>query len=135
MSFISRAPRGIKINGAAILTALALLALAIAASLIGDAAGSSVHEGGATPCMIAGVDAGGTLNTMFTAGWLSFLILPFASLVIVIGLEIEPFDVMKARRRHRSARFFSISSARIGTSAVVKRVASLFERCDHSGSV
>lgn len=49
--------------------------------------------------MIAGVDAGGTLNTMFTAGSLRILILPLASLVIVIGLEIEPFDVMKARRR------------------------------------
>jgi hypothetical protein len=99
MSFISRLPRGVKIAAVAIFAPLAPLVLAIVASLIGDAAGCSVHEGGPSPCLILGVDVGDALYSMFVAAWLSFLILPFASLVLLGGVILTVYDILQKRKR------------------------------------
>ncbi len=97
-SLLDRLPRGIRIVAVALLVTLAPIALAVLASLIGEAAGCSVNESGASPCMIAGIDAGGALNTLFTAGWLGVLVLPFSSLAIIAGMGIAIFDFANRKR-------------------------------------
>lgn len=99
MSFIRHIPRGLKIAGVALQVSLAPVAVAVIASLIAVAASCAVHEGGATPCMIAGVEAGAALNAMFTAGWLGFQVLLISSLFTLAEIGIAVFDFMNARER------------------------------------
>ncbi|MET0314580.1 MAG: hypothetical protein ABW275_09325, partial [Hansschlegelia sp.] len=56
---------------AVLLLAFLPLILALGASVIADAAGCRLDEGGVYPCVISGVDIGDTLAVMFVMGWLS----------------------------------------------------------------
>ncbi|MFN0024190.1 MAG: hypothetical protein ACKVS5_09860 [Parvularculaceae bacterium] len=102
MSFLDRIPRGFKIIGIAVLVPLAPLGLAVTASLIGDAAGCAVNEGGASECRIGGVDVGESLYALFTAGWLGILLLPFSALAVLAGIGITALDFFNRKRRKSS---------------------------------
>lgn len=92
-----RVPRGLKIAGASFLVAAAPMALAIGADVLGGAFGCEVHEGYASPCMVAGVDIGRALNSAFVMGWLTILALPVAAIGMVAGLIIAVLDATRKR--------------------------------------
>lgn len=61
------------------------------ASAIGAGLGCSVDEGSASSCVVAGMDIGELLYSMFVMGWLFFLTIPTgvaAAVVLLVVLVI-----------------------------------------------
>ncbi|NDV00156.1 hypothetical protein [Pseudoroseicyclus tamaricis] len=77
---------------------LAPVASVALASFIAERAGCELHEGFTNPCLVGGRDIGGTLYTMFVAGWYMLLSLPVA-LVGLVMLVIGGISALRARRR------------------------------------
>lgn len=69
-----------------VLVGIAPVLLAFSASLIADAAGCVLNEGGINPCLIGGVDVGDTLAVLFMTHWLALMTLPVAGLALVVWL-------------------------------------------------
>lgn len=83
--------RGIYITGGLVLLlGLAPVLSVILSSLIAEARGCALHEGGISPCTLAGQDIGPALYAMFVAGWLLFLTWPLVlvglGMIVVTGL-------------------------------------------------
>lgn len=72
--------------------ALALIVLFAAAPLIGaviaswlaEANGCLLNEGSVNPCMILGMDWGGTLYTLFVLGWFMLATLPLGGGALIV---------------------------------------------------
>lgn len=92
-----RIARGLAIAVVSILVAGAPIAIAIGADALGGALGCEVHEGYASPCLIAGVDIGKTLSSAFVLGWLSVLLAPLAGIGVVVGLTVAFIDATRKR--------------------------------------
>ena len=67
------------------------------ASAVASHFGGKLDEGGPHPCIIHGVDVGGTLYSMFVAGWLMLLTLPIGFLAILMFT----LKLLQARLRNR----------------------------------
>jgi len=78
----------------ALLTFGPLLGVLVASAVAG-AFGCRLDEAGSYPCMVAGVDVGGLLSTLFVLGWLMLLTLPLGAVLGVAGLAAW----LAARRR------------------------------------
>lgn len=71
-----------------IVVGLGPVGLAMLAGLVAGAAGCTLNEGAAHPCVIAGVDIGGALYFFGMMGWLSLATLPLGAIVFLAGLAI-----------------------------------------------
>lgn len=62
----------------------------LTATTLAKLTGCTINEAFPQPCVIAGTDWGGTLNWLFTTGWLFFLTAPaaLAGMALAIGLAI-----------------------------------------------
>lgn len=86
------------LSGAAIvLFALGPLLLALSASVIAQANGCALDEGSVHSCLVAGVEMGEALYTMFVLGWLTMMTAPLGAmaglawlvaLVVVVILKL-----------------------------------------------
>lgn len=56
------------------------------ASWVAGANGCRLDEAGSYPCVVAGVDVGGLLSTLFALGWLMLVTLPVGALLAVVGV-------------------------------------------------
>lgn len=92
-----RISRGLAIAGVSAIIGAAPLLVAVGAGALGSALGCTVNEGGASPCLVAGVDIGDALNSLFTMGWFSILTLPFAAIGFLAGLLVAILDAMRRR--------------------------------------
>lgn len=74
------------------LAGVALMLLPVAAGLaagyVGTALGCTVNEAGASPCLVGGVDIGGTLGTFAVLPWLGFFTLPAAAVLGLVALVL-----------------------------------------------
>ena len=70
----------------------------LTAGAIAQASGCSLDEGSAHPCVVAGMDLGDTLYTMFVMGWMFFLTVPTGLVALVL------FTVIVLIKKFRSAR-------------------------------
>jgi hypothetical protein len=69
------------LSGAAIvLFALGPLLLALSASVIAQANGCGLDEGSVHSCLVAGVEMGEALYTMFVLGWLTMVTAPLGAM-------------------------------------------------------
>ncbi|MPY67166.1 hypothetical protein F8S09_10745 [Deinococcus sp. SDU3-2] len=69
----------------ALLTFGPLLGVMIASAVAG-AFGCRLDEAGSYPCVVAGVDVGGLLSTLFVMGWLMLLTIPLGAVLGAAGL-------------------------------------------------
>jgi hypothetical protein len=76
-----------------------LLSVAIASG-VAWSAGCTVHEASTSPCLIAGIDVGGTLYDMAVMGWLIFATMPLGA-VAVAGWTVA--WAVTARRQNASS--------------------------------
>lgn len=58
------------------------------ASAVAGANGCRLDEAGSYPCVVAGVDVGGLLSTLFVLGWLMLVTLPAGIVVGAVGLVL-----------------------------------------------
>lgn len=88
-----------------IVAALALLPLiaTLLTALVAGLAGCEVNEGGPTPCMIMGMDAGGLLSAMLTMGWFGLLTIPILMMLVGVWALIEAYVSGRQRRKSRRA--------------------------------
>lgn len=77
----------------------AVLVSAVLAALLN----CELNEGGATACIVLGVDFGGFLSGLFTLGWMALLTLPLLMGVLVLWGAIEAISVWRRRRMARKA--------------------------------
>jgi len=62
-----------------------LIAMFVASSLA-DHYGCRLHEGFSNPCVIAGVDRGETLYSLFVTGWLGLISIPLGALGLLLAM-------------------------------------------------
>lgn len=70
----------------------------LSSSLIAEALGCRVDEGGTYPCVVLGLDIGGWLSTLFVMGWLFFLTVPTGLLALLVLLIVVLVGA-RARRK------------------------------------
>jgi hypothetical protein len=87
---------------AALLLILVLALLPVASvllsSVVADAAGCRLDEGGFHPCVILGADWGGVLGTMFVLGWLALVTLPLGAVALAAWAVAAVLLWLKGRR-------------------------------------
>ncbi|WP_299042792.1 hypothetical protein [uncultured Tateyamaria sp.] len=83
---------------AALLICAAPLVSAAIAGTVAHAYDCTLHEGFVTPCVIGGVDWGGTLYAMGVMGWLLLITVP-AGAVILLALALCALRDLIAWRR------------------------------------
>jgi hypothetical protein len=67
--------------------ALLPIGAVLVSEIISTAAGCTVNEAYADPCIVAGVDIADLLYTLFVSGWLALISLPFGGAgVMVFGI-------------------------------------------------
>ena len=81
---------------------LPLAALVVSAALAG-LLGCELNEGGAQPCVIAGLNLGGFLSGLFVSGWLALITLPLLMCVLALWAFVEWGSWWHKRRRDRKA--------------------------------
>ena len=88
-----------------IVAALSLLPLVgiLLTALVAGVAGCEVNEGGPTPCIIMGMDAGGLLSGMLTMGWFGLLTIPFLMVLVGVWALVEAYVWGRQRRKSRRA--------------------------------
>ena len=74
-----------------VLAVIALFALGpvlsvVIAGVIAETNGCVVNEGSINPCLVAGVDMGGTLYGLFVMGWLALATLPLGGAAFFVWL-------------------------------------------------
>ncbi|MEF2277035.1 hypothetical protein V3W47_01915 [Deinococcus sp. YIM 134068] len=67
------------------------------ASWVAGANGCRLDEAGSYPCVVAGMDVGGLLSTLFVAGWLMLVTIPLGAVVGLVGVIL--WLIRMARRR------------------------------------
>jgi hypothetical protein len=72
---------------------------ALAASAIANMFGCGLDEGSAHACVVAGVDIGSTLYTMFVLIWFGMMTIPFAGLALLVWLIAAIILYVMHRRR------------------------------------
>ena len=60
------------------------LSIALAAGGLASALGCELNEGSIHPCLLFGSDIGETLYTMFVAGWLTIIGIPYAVGALIV---------------------------------------------------
>lgn len=73
---------------AGVVVGLGPVGLAMLAGLVASAAGCTLNEATAHPCVIGGVDIGGALYFVGVMGWLSLATLPIGGMVFLAGLVV-----------------------------------------------
>ena len=68
------------------LIAVSPLILVGLVDLIASLSGCDVNEGGIQPCMVAGVDIGGILYSLFMSGWYLFITFPIGAVLFIGSL-------------------------------------------------
>lgn len=86
----------------AVMACFAPMASTMAAAWIADRNGCRLHEGFVNPCVIGGVDWGGTLYNMAMMGWLMLATLPIALLLVGAWVVVELVRIVR-RSRSRPA--------------------------------
>ncbi|HEY5378238.1 MAG TPA: hypothetical protein VIJ78_01720 [Pseudolabrys sp.] len=71
----------------------------LAASGIASGLGCALDEGSTHVCMVAGIDIGGALYTMFVLLWLSMLSIPLAGISLIVWLAAASILYILHRRR------------------------------------
>ena len=74
-----------------ILLALSPLLLVMIAGIIAQICGAQLDEGSSHPCMVAGMDIGPLLYSMFVMGWFSLITIPLG----VIGCGLYTIYVLR----------------------------------------
>ena len=82
-----------------LLFAVAPMLLAVTASAIANVFGCGLDQGSSHSCIVAGVDIGRTLHTMFMLIWFSMMTIPFASLALLVWLIAAIILYVMYRRR------------------------------------
>lgn len=88
-----------------IMAALSLLPLVgiLLTALLAGLFGCEVNEGGPTPCLIMGMDAGGMLSGMMTLGWFALLTIPLLMMLVGVWALVEAYMWGRQRRKSRRA--------------------------------
>jgi hypothetical protein len=82
-----------------LLFGMAPLLSAVTASAIANMLGCGLAEGSVHTCVVAGIDIGRTLYTMFMLIWFSMMTIPFASLALLVWLIAAIILYVMHRRR------------------------------------
>lgn len=62
--------------------------------LVAQAAGCQMNEAGASPCLVFGVDLGGTLAFLGVVPWLGFYTLPLGAALLALWIAVEVISVI-----------------------------------------
>lgn len=89
---------------AAILLFAAAPVISVAiAGMIAEANGCQLHEGFVNPCIVGGVDWGGTLYALGVMGWLMLATLPLGALALAAWVVAAIVLLVVGHRRRRAA--------------------------------
>jgi hypothetical protein len=85
-----------------VLFALAPLISAMLASVIANANGCALDEGGVHPCLMGGADYGEMLSVMFVSAWFGLVTLPIGALAAILWCMVLCIVVFVKYRRKKS---------------------------------
>jgi hypothetical protein len=78
------------------------LAGVLLSGLFASAFGCTLNEAGVYPCVVAGIDWGSMLATMFVAGWLMLVTWPLMLLTFVAWIALGILFVTRRMQRRRA---------------------------------
>lgn len=73
------------------------------AGMIAEANGCRLHEGFANPCVIGGVDWGGTLYALGVMGWFMLATIPIGAIALAAWVVAAVVLLIVGHRRRRAA--------------------------------
>ena len=89
---------GYVIGGIAVLLGVLPVILALGSAFLAAALGCQVNEGGASPCVVLGMDLGPALAFAFVSGWFGLLTLPVAAGGALFLLILGAVDLVRRLR-------------------------------------
>ncbi len=90
--------RGFRISmvGTVLICLLPIMAVLLSTATA-SLGGCKLDEASVHPCVIAGVDIGGTLGALFIMGWLGVMTLPLLGMAVLVWAAVELGRVFIAR--------------------------------------
>ncbi|EKF19003.1 hypothetical protein [Nitratireductor pacificus] len=85
-----------------LLASLPIISVLIA-TLIAGSTDCTLNEGNIHPCVVAGVDLGGMLNTMFVLGWLMLMTIPLGVAGLAVWTVVAIIFWIRSRRKAEAA--------------------------------
>ncbi len=74
----------------------------LVSSLLAEAFGCTLNEAGTHPCVVAGIDWGGALSTMFVLGWLMLVTWPLMLLTPVAWIALGIIYIIRRWQGRRA---------------------------------